>query len=128
MRRPVPPGFTLPTANVRQMWELWHFGNRAIKVGPYKRIHGDDLYRKVDKVGLTRLRSVIMRLEEIGLANQGFPAAYNGNVSTLTRSQFDKLYHVCYGYLIRELYGNNVDVANKANLSYNTLYTNMTKH
>jgi hypothetical protein len=38
MRRRVPRGFTLPTGNVRQMWELWHFGNRGIKVGPYKYI------------------------------------------------------------------------------------------
>jgi hypothetical protein len=65
MRRVVPPGFTLPTSNVKQLWELWYYGDKNKRIGPYKKIPADDLVRAVDKVGLTRLKSVMMHLEQI---------------------------------------------------------------
>jgi len=63
MRRCVPENFTFKRDHTKRMWDLWHFGDRASRIGPYKNIKGRDLKSKSDIVSLSRLSQVISKLE-----------------------------------------------------------------
>lgn len=78
--RYVPQNFVFPTANVFTMWSLWYFGNRLLRVHPYRRLadgHQDDLTTHHQRVNLNRARLVMQALETYGV-EEGFivpPAA-----------------------------------------------------
>ena len=51
MGQMLPHSFEFPKAEVKTMWDLWHFGNSAEKIRPYKKnaeFH-DDLKTKPER-------------------------------------------------------------------------------
>ena len=109
--RYVPQNFTFPSADVFTMWNLWYFGNRLLRVYPYRRLaegHQDDLSTHHQRVNLNRARLVMQALETFGV-EQGFiapPAAQsivrNGvaDATVLLNRFFDAFIVSLYGRMI----------------------------
>ena len=69
----VPQDFTFPSTNVATMWSLWYFGNRELRIYPYKRLadgHHNDLKTPVEKVNLSRSKTVMKALERFALERE----------------------------------------------------------
>jgi hypothetical protein len=61
----VPEGFTLPNNNIRDIFNLWYYGNINLKIQPYRFLRSTDLINHAQSVLLTRINKVMNELESI---------------------------------------------------------------
>ena len=108
----VPPGFTFPSGNVKEIWDLWWFGNQRERIRPFKRLEARfEFTRTVDKVNLAKVRNLMTYLLGIANEKQVIPeiALGAGGLSVLhkTKKVSDDIFGVAYGELINRLYKPN---------------------
>jgi hypothetical protein len=67
-RRLVPENFVFPSIAVKDMWDLWYFGNVVTGFRPFRCLvgHEDDLREHKHKVNFSRAKGVIEELESLG--------------------------------------------------------------
>lgn len=70
----VPEGFRFPNTNIKTLWDLWLFGNRALGIAPYRYIIPKfDLMTKGEVVNYSRVKYVITvilkKCEELGFGS-----------------------------------------------------------
>lgn len=61
----VPEGFTLPNNNIRDIFNLWYFGNMNLKIQPYRFLKSIDLINNAQCILLSRINKVMNELESI---------------------------------------------------------------
>ena len=122
----VPEGFELPSYPVYTIWRLWHSGNPAAGIKPYKHLQAFNLKKNVDKVNLTRARRVMSALERIIYAPEHGILAVDKKIESLSPSEDNDVFNKSFVILCKTLY----EVENEDDLgrfrindkSYNTIY------
>jgi hypothetical protein len=102
----VPEDFTFPSCDVPTLWNVWHHGNRQLRIQPYKKLtknHYYDLKTRKKQSNLTKAKLLMGRLEEIGIENDYMDA--NTNISIMTLRQSSALQRKCFDVFIESLYG-----------------------
>jgi hypothetical protein len=66
----VPEGFKLPNNNIRDIFNLWHFGNIDAKIQPYRFLKWHDLINNPQGILLSKMNKVMNELESIIRSNQ----------------------------------------------------------
>ena len=103
--RMCPENFEFPLSDVKTMFNLWHFGNSAMKIQPYKHFDRfrDDLRIKKHKNNFGRAKLVMEKLDKIFLENQMFGDHNNisqiDSIAVLNSSfaiAYEKLIEICY--------------------------------
>jgi hypothetical protein len=119
---PVPEGWKLPTSNVAQLWNIWHFGDISSRVRPIKKISPMFLRNKCDRVGLTRVKGVMNWIEDRCRSDNLLQK--DVNIADVTVSESDNL--LSHGYSTY-LYGLETDFESRrvGDLSYNSIYEKM---
>jgi hypothetical protein len=62
---PVPEKFTFSNMTVKLMWDMWHHGDEAQKIFPYRKFCKGDLQTESQKVNLVRARKVMNVIFEL---------------------------------------------------------------
>jgi hypothetical protein len=104
--RYVPEDFTFPSCDVPTLWNVWHHGNRQLRIQPYKKLtqnHYDDLKTRKEQSNLTKAKLLMSKLEAIGI-DKGYMDATT-NISTMTLRQSSALLRKCFDVFVESLYG-----------------------
>ena len=89
------------------MWSLWYFGNRELRIYPYKRLavgHHNDLKTQVEKVNHSRSKTVMMALERFALERELLRGNPSDAISNMTLLQAQDLLNTIYEDFISTLY------------------------
>jgi hypothetical protein len=104
--RYVPQSFKYPSQDAKTMWDLWHYGNAAEGIQPYRLLadgHQDDLQSAVERVLLSKTALVMNEIKQIAVV-KGLLAG-GQDVGSLSRADSDHVFNVCYAQLLLDLYG-----------------------
>lgn len=125
----VPADFSLPPCSVYTVWKLWHHGNPASKISPYKNLHSFDLQKNADKVNLTHIRKVMAALERIIYDLDLKLLNRDRRIASLGPAEANEVFNKSYGYLCSSLYGvEGEDALQRLRIddkTYNTVYEQM---
>ena len=89
------------------MWPLWYFGNRELRVQPYKKLadgNNRDLKTHVEKVNLSRAKAVMSALERIALENGLVHGNPSQSISSMTLVEAQNLLNSIYDDFIKSIY------------------------
>lgn len=95
----VPLGFVFPTGNVRNIWNLWWFGNRAESIRPYRLIRGKDLPKQ--KSTLSKTNTLMKAI--IAKAKSNKILAEEASVERLSTEQSAVLFEQTYNTILDEI-------------------------
>lgn len=104
--RYVPENFCFPSQDAKTLWDLWHYGNAAEGILPYRRLckgHEDDLQTKAEQSLLSRTLLVMDKIREIAESKNLLQT--DQDVGTLTRAVSDNIFYTSYAQLLSDLYG-----------------------
>ena len=90
--------------DVKTLWYLWYFGNNALRVGPYKRLHEkhrDDLRTKMERLYICKANKLMKEMENIAV-QRGHSISDLRVTSADTRNM---IYDDVYSSLMESLYG-----------------------
>ena len=92
---------------VATMWSLWYFGNRELRVHPYRKLaegHHNDLKTQVERVNLSRAKTVMTALERFALERGLLRGNPSNAISNMTLSEAQNLLSIMYEDFISTLY------------------------
>ena len=99
--------FAFPSTTVATMWPLWYFGNRELRVQPYKKLadgNNRDLKTHVEKVNLSRAKTVMSALERIALEKGLVHGNPSQRISSMTLVEAHNLLNSIYDDFIKSIY------------------------
>jgi hypothetical protein len=113
---------------VKMMWNLWYFGNGALKIYPYKfvkeRKQYYDLQDKKDKELYSKASKVICYIEN--LARQLSILRDNVNISSLNRIESNEIFDSTFIDVVELLYPEGDYCDRMYDLTYTALYNRLT--
>lgn len=127
----VPEGFSFPHSNVpvKTLWDLWWSGNAAKRIGPYRKIQGNDLISKTERTYLSKAKFV---MEELVLLARQEGLATEKELRTMEPVERDKVFDKAFFRLTEKISSSemNLDSNNQNRFgekSYITLYRLISK-
>jgi hypothetical protein len=125
----VPHKFVFPSGTLKEMWNLWHYGNTTLRVVPYKLLHENgkqkDLVSEKNRTQMSRTHRVMSKLHEIAVEHNIYPA--DTVVGTLSLANSDSVYQQLYPLFIQYLYNRNTAPAAAHMTKLNSYCNQMTK-
>jgi hypothetical protein len=97
----VPEHFTLPTSNVKDIWNLWWFGHVGDSIQPYRHLESFDFISKSQQIQLTKTRKVMGRIELT--ARNKKHIEQGKQLKDLNKGESVKLFDLAYRDLLLEL-------------------------
>lgn len=114
-----PPGFEFPTdLTLKEIWDLWFFGNKIIGIRPYRLLHKSDY--SVKKMRHTRAAGSINFVLDVMRDRQILPAV--SDINALSYAESTTYFDAAYPIVIELLYADTVDVYREGDTKYGTLY------
>ncbi|KAJ8506927.1 hypothetical protein ON010_g19037 [Phytophthora cinnamomi] len=99
-----PKGWEFPARmSVKQMWNLWFFGNKDTGIRPYRLINKQHDIKVSDKMRHSRVRKVMEHV--VHLVNEAgiLPAGVN-SISGMSVSAADDVFGIAYANMLSQLY------------------------
>lgn len=104
--RYVPEHFRFPSQDAKTMWDLWHYGNAAQGILPYRRLsngHESDLQTADERSLLSKTVLVMKKIRDIAESRNLLQAGQD--VASLSRETSDSIFYTSYAQLMSDLYG-----------------------
>ena len=101
----VPEDWCLPKSNIKDIWNLWWFGHQTDRIQPYRHLKSDDFKLDTQKSQLTRIRKVMMKLEEIGREKKFIEA--DQHIHKFNKQKCNELFDQCFNEMLKQLYPND---------------------
>jgi len=118
----VPEGWKLPTATLKEYWNLWHYGNVGSKIRPLRYLKQIDLVNKAQVVSLSKVRKFVEAIETKGVELKLLEAA-GKNVKELSQEESSAFFDVSYPALMEQLKpGSTTQQGRWTELSSSTVY------
>jgi len=116
----VPPGWEFPThMSVRNLWDLWHFGDTINGIRPYKKLRANVDFKASHRMRYSRAKKVMIQLHEhavdIGVIDPGT------EISSVGIMAASEIFNVAYRHLLARL-DNKQSSVRVEELSYGTIY------
>jgi hypothetical protein len=99
--RRVPPGFIFPSNNCKAMFDYWNFGDRSLRICPFRQFRQFDVVSKICQKRLIKARRVMTEIEKRAVVNGVWPA--NQSIRSLGRVNANKVYLNGFDRLIRKI-------------------------
>lgn len=115
----VPEKWTLPTTNMKNIWNLWWFGHLTDKIQPYRFLQRDDLVKQSQYTQLSKLKRVINSIELIARNKQFIEQ--DKQFSDLNKQQSNEIFEKSFTELLKQLYTTET-TGRIAELSFATIY------
>ncbi|RHY23291.1 hypothetical protein DYB25_007252 [Aphanomyces astaci] len=97
--RRVPETWSFPKkANLRTMWDLWHFGDTTVGVCPFRFLPSQDLKEREDKSCLSRASRVMRTMATIAIDHEFVQS--EDDISQLGPAEYDDVYNRTFHILI----------------------------
>ncbi len=116
----VPENYEIPRVNIKNVFFLWHYGNKEHKIKPLRCLKESDFSSNKEKQQLSRTRKVMQWIEQAGKIKNNTPISddpsnsiassssnihsLNFKISSLTLSQASVYFDECYNYILDLLY------------------------
>lgn len=129
----VPEGFQFVTTNASVLWELWHYGNVAEQIAPYRLLQKCDFKTAGEKTRLISARNVMNTIFSLAKEVGAVPAnVRNDNLPTRPRSVGTSIFQAGFSRLIFILKSNTPQQLRSARkfeeLQVTTLHIDIKKH
>ena len=125
----VPEGFQFPSGiDPKTMWDLWHFGNSGIQVGPYRKMEKYVRF-DLDKKGANRFSKTkkLMKLIDEQIVKLGLAPSTEA-IESLGRSQADEVFEAGFKEILKELYPDEQKRTKGAGTTVTALRNQLTLH
>lgn len=102
--RVVPQDFQFPRCKIKQMWQLWHFGQHVLEIGPLKRLrhHRDDIQEN-QRYLLDKAIKVMDAIENMATREEIL-----GEEENITAENCDNVFNQSYTSLLTNIFGSNL--------------------
>jgi len=101
--RNVPEDWRVPTNNAKDVWILWHFGHASNRIRPYCQLEQNDTINGSQSVQLSRVRTVMKRVEAIARELNLIQADKGTGVQDLSLIEANELFDKAYTALMEQL-------------------------
>ena len=122
----VPEGFTLPSSNVKDIWNLWWFGHRSQGIQPYRQLHPFDFIEKKHKKQLTKTKAVMDRIEAV--AREKGHVEMESKMQECSHERSSHVFDLSFADLLLQLYPHGQARLRVGEASIATLYDRIHGH
>ncbi|KUF82947.1 hypothetical protein AM587_10002300 [Phytophthora nicotianae] len=122
----VPKGWEFPAhTRVKQLWNLWFFGNKDSGIRPYKLLSKQHDIKRSHQMRHSRARKVMEYIVQLTKPPGALPGEVT-DISSLQLAAADKVFGVVFHTLLSQLYCNMPKRPEE--LTYGTIYNRLCKH
>lgn len=105
----VPPGYRLPPGTVKEIWDLYWFGDKYQKIRPFRKLDAKfEFTISSDKVKLSKVKRLMHSLYEdakdLGLVPQEGQGSAGLSVYHSRKSISDEIFDATYSFVLERLY------------------------